>query len=103
MSMAMGTSTVDSITGTGMAEGWRAVLTVVLRTGFTRRQRMRSLNLRSAGPGAGTGAGVGSEGTEGQEGQDVDPDAEDPDRMEVDGIHAMVEGVKAHGVSIMDL
>ena len=32
----------------------------------------------------------------------VDQDAEDPDRMEVDGIHAMVEGVKAHGVSITD-
>lgn len=30
--------------------------------------------------------------------QDV-RDNEDPDRMEVNGIHVMVEGTKAHGVS----
>lgn len=64
-------------------EGWRAVLTVVLRSGFSRRQRMKSLNFSRPG--------AQSE----RNGQDD----EDPDRMEVDGIHAMVEGAKAHGVS----
>lgn len=70
-------------------EGWRAVLTVVLRSGFSRRQRMKSLNLSRPG--------VQDEST-GTTNQGVQED-EDPDRMEVDGIHAMVEGVKAHGVS----
>ena len=63
-----------------MTEGWRAVLTVILRTGLGRRQRQRSLRISS-----GTAETPGGEGEQ--------------DAMEVDNIHAMVEGVKNRGVS----
>ncbi|KAG9224840.1 hypothetical protein CCMSSC00406_0002009 [Pleurotus cornucopiae] len=54
-------------------EGWRAVLTVIVRYGLSQRQRKLS---RSA---------------------TTDTDAEGNDGMEVDGVEAMVEGVKRRG------
>ncbi|KDQ24648.1 hypothetical protein PLEOSDRAFT_1078711 [Pleurotus ostreatus PC15] len=54
-------------------EGWRAVLTVIVRYGLSQRQRKLS---RSA---------------------TTDTDADGNDGMEVDGVEAMVEGVKRRG------
>ncbi|KAJ6577153.1 C3HC zinc finger-like-domain-containing protein [Mycena capillaripes] len=66
----------------GVLEGWRAVLAVVLRYGMGQRQRTTALRRRQSTDGNGDTA------------MDVDGDA---DGGSVDGVEAMVEGVKARG------
>lgn len=61
----------------GALEGWRAALTVTLRHGMAQRQRMQ-FNFMT------------SESTE-----------EEGEPMEVDGVKAMIAGVKSHGVSLI--
>lgn len=65
-------------------EGWRAALTIVLRTGLGRRQRQRSMRMSTASTIDGSLNGT----------------AESADAMEVDNIQAMVEDVKARGVRL---
>ncbi|KAJ7178579.1 hypothetical protein C8R43DRAFT_942225 [Mycena crocata] len=62
----------------GVLEGWRAVLTVVLRYGMGQRQRMAALRRR-------TGSGDSA--------MEVDGDAD----TNVDGVEAMVASVKSRG------
>jgi len=59
----------------GVLEGWRAVLTVVLRYGMAQKQRIEYSLLAQR------------EVTEGED-----------DRMDVDNVKAMVNGVKSRGV-----
>ncbi|KAJ7637672.1 zf-C3HC-domain-containing protein [Mycena polygramma] len=66
----------------GVLEGWRAVLTVVLRYGLGQRQRAAALRRRQSMDGKGDGDSA----------MDVDADTES-----VDGVEAMVENVKARG------
>lgn len=71
----------------GAVEGWRAVLTVVLRHGLARRQRLgRSASARRANSVAGT------------EGVATGQVPETP--MDLDSVEAMVAGVKSRGVSV---
>lgn len=60
--------------GTNALEGWRAVLTVVLRYGLGQRQRL---------------------------GLDFTPGDDTQDSMEADGVKAMVEDVKSRGVGLI--
>lgn len=88
----------------GMVEGWRAILTVVLRNGLGRRQRqrIRSVNSHAMNFSPGTtsnGPGIPNVGEAGTNGQESNTDTEDLDTMEMNRIDAMVENVKAHGVS----
>ena len=59
--------------GQNAMEGWRAVLTVVLRYGAGQRKRM---------------------------GFDLERGEVQQEAMEVDSVKAMVEGVKSHGASV---
>ena len=72
-------SQLNGQTSNDAVEGWRAVLTVVLRYGKGQRQRM-GLDLLGGSPDI-QGNGEGTP-------------------MEVDGVKAMVAGVKSRGVSI---
>ncbi|KAH8117860.1 zf-C3HC-domain-containing protein [Phellopilus nigrolimitatus] len=83
-------SAAASVLGdTNVVEGWRAVLTVVLRTGLGRRQRQRARAVQTMTIAEGTEQNE----THGSEaGQDLRSDA-----TEVDGIYAMVEDVKMRG------
>ena len=72
---------VNAEGGPGSLEGWRAVLTVVLRYGMAEKQRVEYNFLSRREDGSGVeGRGDGEEG------------------MEIDNVKAMVHGVKAHGV-----
>jgi hypothetical protein len=74
-------SQLNGQTGNGAVEGWRAVLTVLLRYGKGQRQRM-TLDY------------LGAEALDTQESEGGVP-------MDVDGVKAMVAGVKSRGVSIL--
>jgi hypothetical protein len=69
----------------GVLEGWRAVLTVVLRYGVGQRQRAAALRRRQSMD------GVSGDGDSAME---VDGDAE---ISSVDGVEAMVANVKTRG------
>jgi len=69
----------------GSLEGWRAVLTVVLRYGMAEKQRIEYNFLASR-----------EDGSE-AEGRD------ETDGMEVDNVKAMVHGVKTRGVRLLFL
>ena len=83
----------SNVDKTSVVEGWRAVLTVVLRKGLVKRQRQRTRT---------------SLGNQSQQSPDPAENAdsqsragEEPinqDDVEADGIQAMVTDVKAHGV-----
>lgn len=62
----------------GALEGWRAVLTVVLRYGMVQKQRIEYTFLAP---------------------KDPNQETDDLDKMDVDSVKAMVTGVKARGVS----
>ncbi|KLO17152.1 zf-C3HC-domain-containing protein [Schizopora paradoxa] len=64
-------------------EGWRAALTIVLRTGLGRRQRQKSMRMSSTSASTIDGS--------------TNATTENADAMEVDNIQAMVEDVKARG------
>ena len=68
----------------GSLEGWRAVLTVVLRYGMAEKQRVEYNFLAPREDGSGV------------EGRD-----DKAERMEVDNVKAMVHGVKTRGVSFL--
>lgn len=68
-------------------EGWRAVLTVVLRYGMAKKQRIEYSFLASTENGQ-----SGEQGAEGMR--------DDPDAMDVDSVKAMVNGVKNRGVCL---
>lgn len=74
-------SRLNGQSGVGAVEGWRAVLTVVLRYGKGQR---RSMGLEFLGP--------GTQNTQ-------ENDNEEP--MEVDNVKAMVADVKSRGVRIL--
>jgi hypothetical protein len=76
-------SQLNGQTGNGEMEGWRAVLTVLLRYGKAQRQRM-GLNYLGAGS-----VEIGGESE--NEGMP----------MEVDGVKSMVAGVKSRGVCVV--
>lgn len=63
----------------GALEGWRAVLTVVLRYGMAQKQRIEYNFLAP---------------------KDSNQSGEDSDKMDVDSVKAMVTGVKARGVCL---
>lgn len=93
-SMSSSSVNVHSVPGT--VEGWRAVLTVVLRCGMAQRQRLglnrsRSHRVGATDPGAEIEAGAGA---------NVQNRGDDESAMEVDPIEAMVAGVKSRGVSV---
>jgi len=68
----------------GSLEGWRAVLTVVLRYGMAEKQRIEYNFLVSRENGS---------GVDGRDGE--------TDGMEVDNVKAMVHGVKTRGVRFL--
>ena len=70
----------------GAMEGWRAVLTVVLRYGMAKKQRIEYSFFASR---------ENSQSEQGAEGMRDDPDA-----MDVDTVKAMVNGVKNRGVCL---
>jgi hypothetical protein len=75
-------SQLNGQTGNGEMEGWRAVLTVLLRYGKVQRQRM-GLNYLGAGS------------------TDIRESENEGTPMEVDGVKAMVAGVKSRGVCVL--
>ncbi|KAI5116396.1 hypothetical protein M0805_005864 [Coniferiporia weirii] len=80
-------------TDPSLVEGWRAVLTVVLRTGLSKRQRQRALmNVANSRP-TSVAEGVTETETPEHDGEQN----QTSDRMEVDGIQAMVKDVKTRG------
>lgn len=79
--LARSTTSSSNLQGVnGALDGWRAVLTVVLRYGMAQRQ-MAEYNIRGLDDAANTN-GI------------AEP-------MEVDNVKAMVAGVKSKGVSLM--
>lgn len=66
----------------GALEGWRAILTVVLRYGMVQKQRIEYNFLAP---------------------KDPNQEADDWDKMDVDSVKAMVTGVKARGVSFFNI
>lgn len=75
----------------GALEGWRAVLSVVLRYGMGQRQRMSAVRNYSEAEGRGSMDQVGA--------APASTSAPDGDAMDVDGIDVMMAGVKSRGVS----
>jgi hypothetical protein len=67
----------------GALEGWRAVLTVVLRYGMGQRQRMRLTRTSTEKGSEANGSGGSGE------------------LVGLDGVEAMVAGVKRRGVSVI--
>ena len=79
-------------------EGWRAVLTVVMRTGLGRRQRQRT----RTSLGSQSQQQLAANTTDDQTQQSEAVDQQESRDMDVDdGIQAMVTDVKARGVSIV--
>ena len=69
-------------------EGWKAVLSVVLRSGLGRRQRVRSVGTIGTQPVRASEIGQSSADNEAGNANDAES-----------GIQAMVDGVKVNGVS----
>lgn len=104
-SLASGVASAPQLNGiaaANMLEGWRAVLAVVCRNGLGRRQRQRSdrsLSLRrTVTDGVPDNSSISRDKQNHGNHRDSN---EEP--MELDGIEAMVEGVKASGVSASSL
>ena len=82
-------------------EGWRAVLTVVLRTGLGKRHRQRAMmNVKnSVAKGAVHSTDIGANSTAAVP-SGASTQESSGDSMEVDGVQAMVADVKSRGVSL---
>jgi hypothetical protein len=82
-------------TANGAIEGWRAVLSVVLRNGMGQRQRMSNARryLERAEENVEPGSGSISASSA----------ATEQERMDVDGIDSMMAGVKSRGVCVVFL
>ncbi|KAF8206560.1 C3HC zinc finger-like-domain-containing protein [Mycena galopus ATCC 62051] len=86
-------STSSSVGGNGTLEGWRAVLTVVLRYGLGQRQRERAAAVRRR---VSTQSMEGGDGDSAMDVDAVNGNGEGEDAA-VDNVEAMVESVKVNG------
>ena len=95
------TSGVGGMGDPAAVEGWRAVLTVVLRTGLGKRHRQRAMmNVKnSVAKGAVHSTDIGANSTAAVP-SEASTQESSGDSMEVDGVQAMVADVKSRGVSL---